>query len=83
MSTAGTSPFALRRRHHHNTTQRVFDHIDAGIPLVRVGGIRGAADDSVREDWTHAHLSRAHAAGDHAPRLDDTLMGGEPYARWI
>lgn len=57
-------------------------HRVAKLPLVRAGGISGAFDQGVREDFTHASLERARSSCAW-PTLDFALMGGEPFANWV
>lgn len=76
------APFTIRRREHNSKAAILLDHQTAGIPLVRVGGIRNGFDANVREDFTTAVLAAGARTGAR-PSLDCCLLGGEPYARWI
>jgi len=76
------APFTIRRREHGREAAYLLNHLTAGIPLVRVGGIRNAFDPSVREDFSAAVLTPGSRKAPR-PDLDCCLLGGEPYARWI
>lgn len=76
------APFTYRRTNYEGKARRLLDHLTAGLPLVRVGGIANAFDDRVRVDFTEAvRAPLLHGAPQ--PGLDFALLGGEPYARWV
>lgn len=83
MNHPAAQPFSYRREAHRSGSAYLLMHIEAGVNLVRQGGIRNGFDQDVREDFTSVALLGIRRAGDPLPALDFALNGGEPYSRWI
>lgn len=77
-----TAPFTYRRHAHSRRALSLLTHLNAQLPLVRVGGIQNAFDDRVRVDFTEA-VRAPVLRNAPQPDLDFAMLGGEPYARWV